>query len=236
MMRRLAVVVLSSAALAGAVAPAAHAAGKVSNPHHAKVVRKGVTKDGRHSFTVWTRKVYVHGAGWKRVVMHRRPARVVGHWHSKHFRYVRWNQRRPHGLGKRHRITRTPIISRETLLRRNIVRWAKSSLSSRTGYYRYSQGGSFSFDPTPHGRSDCSQWTAAIYKHATGRFIGGNTWAQIANGRPTRHPKPGDLMFSRNFGHVELYIGGGRTIGHGSAPIDYAHVGAWPGHFYRTFL
>jgi len=228
------------AAVLGAVvsmtAPAYAATPKVKNPRHAKVIKRGVTKNGKFHFRTYNRKVYVHGKGWTRRVMWPRKLRVKARWQTRHSKCIRFNQRVRHGKGHGHRIICTPKISREQRLRMRLVEVAKSTLSSRTGFYRYSQGGYFSFDPTSYGRSDCSQWTASIYKRATGRFIGGNTWAQAAHGHRTRNPKPGDLMFSGSLGHVEMYVGNGRTIGHGSPPIDYASTSYWPGHFFVSYL
>jgi cell wall-associated NlpC family hydrolase len=121
--------------------------------------------------------------------------------------------------------------------RDKILQYARSTMTSRTGFRRYSKAGATTYDPTPEAprRSDCSQWTRAIYHHITGRDIGLNTWAQIANGRRTKHPKPGDLMFPTGGGHCEIYVGGNRTIGHGSAPIDYGKLDYWPSHFFVTF-
>ncbi len=119
-------------------------------------------------------------------------------------------------------------------LRARIIQVAESTLTSRTGFRRYSQPGASNLtDPTPAtGRSDCSQWIAAVFHRAGAPFPGANTWEQARKGRRTSRPKPGDLMLSASVGHVELYVGGGRTIGHGDHPIDYATVAAWPGHFF----
>src|SRR6185295_11277054 len=106
-------------------------------------------------------KVYVRGAGWTRRVMWPRKLRVKARWQTRHSKCIRFNQRVRHGKGHGHRIICTPKISREQRLRMRLVEVAKSTLSSRTGFYRYSQGGYFSFDPTSYGRSDCSQWTAS---------------------------------------------------------------------------
>ena len=50
--------------------------------------------------------------------------------------------------------------------------------------------------------------------------------------KKTTSPKPGDLVLMK--GHVELFIGNGKTIGHGSKPINHRTVphrkstrGAW---------
>lgn len=111
-------------------------------------------------------------------------------------------------------------------LRKAIIQAAEKTLTSKTGYRHYWQGGKLTADPTPpqnNGyRSDCSQWTRAIYLQATGVDIGTNTWAQDAKGTTTHSPLPGDLLMMND--HVEIYLGEGRTIGHGTPTIDYAHV------------
>lgn len=110
-------------------------------------------------------------------------------------------------------------------LRDRIVQVAESTLSSKTGFHRYSQQGALTADPTPPApnRTDCSQWVRAVYLKAGAPDPGSWTGAQAQNGRRTSNPKPGDLVLDAPAGqnHVELYIGGGRTIGHGSEPIDY---------------
>jgi hypothetical protein len=125
----------------------------------------------------------------------------------------------------------------KSAIRDRIVAIAESSMTSKTGFRRYDQNGALTNELTPGAgkRSDCSQWTRAVYLKAGLPDPGTNTWAQIANGRRTRSPKPGDLMFPPGGGHVELYIGGGKTIGHGSPPIDYGNVSYWRGHYFITF-
>ncbi len=122
-------------------------------------------------------------------------------------------------------------------VRERIVAEAQATLTSKTGFRRYSQPGALTTDPTPPApaRTDCSQWVRAIYLKAGAQDPGTNTWSQAAKGKRTSRPKPGDLMMSATTGHVELYLGGGRTIGHGSPPIDYANVSGWPGHYFITY-
>lgn len=122
-------------------------------------------------------------------------------------------------------------------LRDRIVHIAESSMTSKTGHRYYSQSGAPNLtSPTPKsGRSDCSQWVAAVYHKAGAPFPGGNTWEQSRKGKRTSKPKPGDLMMAANTEHVELYVGKGRTIGHGSSPIDYANVSNFPGHYFVTY-
>lgn len=107
-------------------------------------------------------------------------------------------------------------------LRDRIVAEAKKTLSSKTGHNYYLAGGQTTLDPLakPPLRSDCSQWVSAIYHKAGAPNPGNATPQQAANGKRTNNPKPGDLLISPPH-HVELYVGGGKTIGHGSRPIDY---------------
>lgn len=122
-------------------------------------------------------------------------------------------------------------------LRYRIVREAEKTLTKKTKFNRYSQPGRLTEDPTPPVgcRTDCSQWIRAVYLKAGAKDPGLNTWEQSRKGRRTRKPRPGDLMFTANTGHVELYIGGGRTYGHGSPPIDEASTANFPGHYFVTF-
>lgn len=121
-------------------------------------------------------------------------------------------------------------------LRQKIVHYAKLSLTVNSGHRRYSQSsaGFSQLDPTPAtGRSDCSQWARAIYLRAGAPDPGLNTYQQIAKGKPINEAnlKPGDLVFPASQGHVELYVGGGKTIGHGSAPIDYWSLAGMRSYF-----
>ena len=102
----------------------------------------------------------------------------------------------------------------------------RKSLTSKTGFRYYSQSGRTTLDPTPGRglRSDCSQWLRAVYMKAGTPDPGTYTGAQMQRGHPTKHPKAGDILI--NAAHVELYIGDGKTIGHGSPPIDHNTV-AW---------
>lgn len=96
-------------------------------------------------------------------------------------------------------------------------------------------------DPTPAtGRTDCSQWIAAIYAKAQAGFPGGTTYEMNAKCRRTAKPLPGDIMLTRDLHHCELYVGSGNwkgnIIGHGSEPIDRDSTANWPGHFFVTLL
>lgn len=106
-------------------------------------------------------------------------------------------------------------------LRDRIVDVAQNSLKS---YQRYTQSGALTAKVHPGSgeRSDCSQWARAVYLTAGAGDPGTYTGAMLARGKTTSSPRPGDLLCSPS--HVELYIGGGKTIGHGSDPIDYDTV------------
>lgn len=116
-----------------------------------------------------------------------------------------------------------------TGLREEIVRIAKESMTVNSGFKRYSQSGLLTDDPTPSGtkRTDCSQWARACYLQAGAADPGAYTGDMLRRGKKTNKPKPGDLLCGPN--HVEMYIGGGKTIGHGSPPIDYSSVNYWKG-------
>lgn len=127
-------------------------------------------------------------------------------------------------------------------LRSRIVAEAKRTLTSRTGFSRYDQSGALTQDPTPRvGRTDCSQWARAVYLKAGAPDPGTNTIEQFAHGKRVAHPKPGDLVLDpTGVHHVELYVGDGKTIGHGSPPIDYWTVdgmrAAFGGVQFRSFV
>lgn len=132
-----------------------------------------------------------------------------------------------------------PVISGP--MRQRIVEIAKSTLTSRTGYYYYSWYGPMTDTLLPANgqRSDCSQWVRAVYLAAGAPDPGFTTHDQPGNGTHTSNPQPGDLMFTGYPGfssHVELYVGNGKTIGHGSPPINYGRVSYWPQRFYRSYL
>lgn len=122
-------------------------------------------------------------------------------------------------------------------VRARIVAAAQATLTSRTGYLRYSQPGALTDNPLPPppARTDCSQWVRAIYLAVGLPDPGTTTWDQLAHGHQVVDPQPGDLMFTANEDHVEIYVGDGRTIGHGSPPIDGANVADFPHHFFMTY-
>lgn len=122
-------------------------------------------------------------------------------------------------------------------LRQRIVEIAKDTMTSNSGFSRYSLTGALTDDLTPATeRTDCSQWTRAVYLKAGAGDPGTNTWNQIERGKRTNNPKPGDLLFPSSLGHVELYIGNNVTIGHGSPPIDYWSVSGVKAYFGDVFF
>lgn len=118
---------------------------------------------------------------------------------------------------------KTSDSSSGTTIRDKIVQVAKDSMGAPPTTF-YSQGGAMTDKLHPaHGeRSDCSQWARAVYLKAGAPDPGTFTGAMLQKGKPTDKPLPGDLLCGNN--HVEIYIGNGRTIGHGSDPIDYGTV------------
>lgn len=111
-------------------------------------------------------------------------------------------------------------------LRDKIVDIAKKSMTSNSGFSRYSLTGTPNLTTIlpKSGRTDCSQWVAAVYNEAGAGFPGSFTGDMMRRAKRTEKPKPGDVLVSAS--HCELYIGDGKTIGHGSPPIDYNTV-AW---------
>ena len=111
-------------------------------------------------------------------------------------------------------------------------------MTDRVGRYGYSQGAS---RLTPESRmvTDCSGLTRFCYLSVTGVDIGTYTDAQVSSNKTRLIQKggggatpneslmePGDLVLSRRYGtasnriasHVEIYMGGGKIIGHGGVP------------------
>lgn len=132
-------------------------------------------------------------------------------------------------VSKTIRAGETAKSSDNVSVRDKIVQIARDSLSTKTGFNRYSQVGAPNLTViTPAtGRTDCSQWAAAVYHAAGAPFPGGATGEMLQKGKNTSDPKPGDLLCGPD--HVEIYVGNGKTIGHGSAPIDYDTVEAVKG-------
>lgn len=92
----------------------------------------------------------------------------------------------------------------------------------------------------PRGaRSDCSQWWLSMFWSAglpdpTGHnYTGGFTGTIGASGRQVASPGTpagAGLYGSGSFHHVEMSLGGGHFIGHGSPPVDAVTPG-WPNVF-----
>ncbi len=112
-----------------------------------------------------------------------------------------------------------------------------AAVISREGKNQYTQGSKR--DQVASGWSDCSSLMRWAHEEALGVYIGGNTEAQIdsdelitvgvpvQSGVPDEEALlPGDLLFFRGrslgrkssqyVGHVEMYIGNGQLMGHGS--------------------
>jgi cell wall-associated NlpC family hydrolase len=132
-------------------------------------------------------------------------------------------------------------------IRARVVEVAKKaaaiSAASPSHYYYSQQGNAWKHDVYardirgggPQGlggirhRSDCSTFIIQVYVKAgcdiPASMKGQGFTGTLADaGHRTKTPKPGDICLygSYPFNHVELYIGGGKTIGHGTAPIDYS--------------
>lgn len=114
----------------------------------------------------------------------------------------------------------------------------------------YSQPGSYSvnrvFTGEPRGyRSDCSQfltschWAADLPDPNGEEWTGGYTGTQVREGIEISESnlKPGDyIIYGSGVGyHVEIYVGNGKTIGHGSAPIDPGVIDLFGDGDYRCF-
>lgn len=126
--------------------------------------------------------------------------------------------------------------------RQRIVDIAKSTLTTRTGHNYYSQPGILTYQMTPNKnaspriRSDCSQWVRAVYHHAgAGGEPGTYTGDMVGRSKRTSSPKPGDIILKS--GHVELFIGNGETIGHGTPQIKKGSASYWIGRgfWYATY-
>lgn len=119
-------------------------------------------------------------------------------------------------------------------------------------YYRYSQTGKWKNDlflrDAPDERSDCSSFVIQCYVKAGCKLPGslqgqGFTGSLADAGKKVATPKPGDICLygTYPYHHVELYVGGGKTIGHGSAPVDNdtpknPALGVFAGYFTFDFL
>jgi cell wall-associated NlpC family hydrolase len=125
---------------------------------------------------------------------------------------------------------------------------AAANYRKNPGAYHYLAGGianTVIMAPTPRTyRSDCSQFAVNCYRVAgvpcpgSGTYLYSNTDSINQGGRVTTSPKPGDLgMYGQRGGsthHVEVYVGNGQHIGHGSPPIDSLIPGL--PNYYLTFF
>lgn len=118
--------------------------------------------------------------------------------------------------------------------RERVVFCAKQALGH--GRY-YSQAGgwtvNYCWTPIPYGnRSDCSQWIlctdhAAGLPSSDGNYNDGGWTGSLADACipiPMGNLQPGDLVIyfaGWSSHHVERYVGGGLTIGHGDSAINY---------------
>jgi cell wall-associated NlpC family hydrolase len=121
---------------------------------------------------------------------------------------------------------------------------AKLSAADPT-YYWYSQSGSWKHDVWardqrgvgPQGlpggtsnRSDCSTFVIQCFEKAgcvlpASMKGAGFTGTLADEGTKTTRPQPGDVCLYGSgppYRHVELFIGDGKTIGHGDAKVDYS--------------
>jgi hypothetical protein len=114
----------------------------------------------------------------------------------------------------------------------SIAETSRQNSTKDSSYYYYSQPGRWKWDvlqrdPRPRGtvRSDCSQWVISVYYKAGCSLPGsmrgqGNTTTLLGAGKRTTTPVPGDCVLYS--GHVELYVGNNKTIGHGDAKVDFS--------------
>jgi cell wall-associated NlpC family hydrolase len=128
-----------------------------------------------------------------------------------------------------------------------VAQQAKANYDRNPGAYHYLAGGvpnTTILAPTPRNyRSDCSQFAVNVYRLAgvpcpgSGTYLYSNTISIEQGGRIVARPQPGDLGMYGARGrthHVEVYIGGGKFIGHGTARIDSLTPGQ--PSFYLSFL
>lgn len=117
------------------------------------------------------------------------------------------------------------------LMRAGVVKW----MTDRLNKFAYSQGAG-RMDPDKSGKGDCSSTVYRAYLDVCNIKLGANTRSQYTQGQmvwgtysgqgnkvgdipPQSILKPGDLIYvalsSAVVSHVEMYVGGDRTIGHG---------------------
>ena len=129
-------------------------------------------------------------------------------------------------------VTPEPIVIQPPAgdVQQRLVNWC----IERTGKYGYSQDLTMRMQPDVYGVTDCSALMWYCYQQVAGVEIGTWTGGQqnygqvvINVGQPIDESKMnlGDLVFfdwvgawTSNFDHVEMYIGNGKTIGHGGDP------------------
>jgi cell wall-associated NlpC family hydrolase len=170
----------------------------------------------------------------------RNDSKAIHHWHALLVEAGKAIALRRHQLAKLVTSPRQRIV--------HAAQQAAANYRRNPGAYHYLAGGvanTVIMRPTPRNwRSDCSQFAVACYREAglscpgTGSFMASNTGSIDAGGRVTYRPQPGDLgMYGRHRGythHVEVYIGDGKHIGHGTQPIDSRTPGR--PDYYLTFL
>lgn len=152
--------------------------------------------------------------------------------------------KREHGISINVRTNKvTGGTPRQRLRAAALLSAARCAAGKRANFY--SQPGVFTTNVCFTGesageRSDCSQWIASVYA-ACGLEIPG-TWTgdMVSRGKeiPRSKLEPGDaVIYGSGSGfHTELYVGpGDRTVGHGSAPIDFGVVDLLGDGNYRCF-
>lgn len=143
-------------------------------------------------------------------------------------------------------------------IRDKVVAAAKHAADLSAGdskYYHYSEAGKWKDDlferDAAGDRSDCSEFVIQCYAKAIGYTKlpkalqhQGNTGSLAAVGHRTSKPLPGDVCLygtGPTYHHAELYVGDGKTVGHGSPPVDYdtprnPALGAFAGYWTFDFL
>lgn len=192
----------------------------------------------RESLALWRRR---HAWRQRRLdIAHlRNDAAGIAHWHALLVEAGRMIRRRQAQIAALTSGPRDKIVA--------VALQAKRNYEANPGAYHYLAGGvpnTTILSPTPRNwRSDCSQFAVNCYRLAgvpcpgSGTYLYSNTISIEQGGRIVSTPRPGDLGMYGLHGrthHVEVYIGNGRFVGHGTAQID----GSTPGlpSFYLSFL
>lgn len=104
--------------------------------------------------------------------------------------------------------------------------WKAIQLSLRySGRMAYSQSGSRGYLPLNSypPATDCSGYATWVMRMAGYNVPLSTTYTFLGQGRgipaSTRYMRLGDLVIYN--GHMEVYVGGGRTVGHGSAGVHW---------------